>query len=201
MRFTAGSALLALLSLATLAIAAPLPDGGSAFTGAGGQAVGGSHNINDYANGVGRIDTLNIDRGNAGNGGKATSGTAVGGVGHKWVTPLGLACDSRRMASITELTAAETGVVPTRVSAGTPTAATCKSALDPPAYEEWLCTALTSVTRITCPEAVWGATAGLRRTALEGSIRSTSERATRATAVSRTRGGILQTSYEVTYQR
>ena len=65
--------------------AAPIPDGGSAYTGAGGSAVGG--NNNDYANSQGgglgnNGDVLNAFSGNAGDGGKANSGTAVGGDGH-----------------------------------------------------------------------------------------------------------------------
>jgi hypothetical protein len=68
--------------------AAPIPDGGSAYTGAGGTAVGGSKN--GYANsqnggggGLGdNADILNAFSGNAGDGGKANSGTAYGGDGH-----------------------------------------------------------------------------------------------------------------------
>ena len=88
MRFTIASTVFALSTLVTFVAAAPLPDGGSAYTGAGGQALGGSHSANDYASGLGGVDTLNIDKGNAGNGGKATSGTAVGGVSHKCVAGL-----------------------------------------------------------------------------------------------------------------
>lgn len=95
MRFTIASTLFAISTLASLVAAAPLPDAGSAYTGAGGQAVGGSHNTNDKAHGMGGVDTLNINKGNAGHGGKATSGTAVGGVGHKWVFSLGCSrCES-----------------------------------------------------------------------------------------------------------
>ena len=83
MRFTVASILLVLASSASV-IAAPLPDGGSAYTGVGGQAVGGSKNTNDYANGVGHgLDALSIASDNAGDGGKATSGNAVGGYGYK----------------------------------------------------------------------------------------------------------------------
>jgi hypothetical protein len=83
MRFTIASIVIALASSASV-FAAPLPDGGSAYTGVGGQAVGGSKNTNDYAGGVGHgLDVLNLGSKNAGDGGKATSGTAVGGYGYK----------------------------------------------------------------------------------------------------------------------
>lgn len=64
--------------------AAPIPDGGSAYTGAGGTAVGG--NKNGYASSQGgglgnNGDLLNAFSDNAGDGGKANSGTAVGGDG------------------------------------------------------------------------------------------------------------------------
>jgi hypothetical protein len=62
--------------------AAPIPDGGSAYTGAGGTAVGG--NKSGYANSQGgglgnNGDLLNAFSGNAGDGGKASSGNALGG--------------------------------------------------------------------------------------------------------------------------
>jgi len=71
--------------LVAIVNAAPIPDGGSAYTGAGGSAVGG--NNNEYANSQGgglgnNGDVLNAFSGNAGDGGKANSGTAVGGDGH-----------------------------------------------------------------------------------------------------------------------
>lgn len=70
---------IALFAASTLVIAAPLPDGGSAYTGAGGQAIGGTAG-NNGDNGFG-ADALNIASGNAGDGGDASSGTAFGGFG------------------------------------------------------------------------------------------------------------------------
>lgn len=64
--------------------AAPIPDGGSAYTGAGGTAVGGSKSgyANSYGGGVAdNADVLNIAGDNAGDGGKANSGNAFGGDG------------------------------------------------------------------------------------------------------------------------
>jgi hypothetical protein len=64
--------------VATVAIAAPLPqpDAGSAYTGAGGSAIGGSDTTVGKGHG---IDALNIASGNAGDGGDSSSGTAFGG--------------------------------------------------------------------------------------------------------------------------
>jgi hypothetical protein len=66
--------------------AAPIPDGGSAYTGTGGSAVGGSNNGYASSQGGGgglgnNGDILNAFSNNAGDGGKANSGTAVGGDG------------------------------------------------------------------------------------------------------------------------
>lgn len=81
-------ALLALVS--TFVAAAPAPllrqrgDGGSAYTGAAGQSIGGNNNdINNNAyGGLGdNAQALDILSGNAGDGGKAASGTAYGGDG------------------------------------------------------------------------------------------------------------------------
>lgn len=75
-----------LAALAVVSVnAAPIPDGGSAYTGAGGSAVGGSNNgyANSQNGGLGdNADVLNAFSGNAGDGGKANSGTAYGGDGH-----------------------------------------------------------------------------------------------------------------------
>lgn len=81
MRFTITA--LALLSSTILVAAAPTPwDGGSAYTGAGGEAVGGSTNLNGEQGGLSNgAGVLDLAGGNAGNGGKATSGTAIGGHG------------------------------------------------------------------------------------------------------------------------
>lgn len=81
MRSTVFAALFALVA-SSVVIAAPLPDGGSAYTGAGGQAVGGSkYTTSGFADDG--LDLLNVGGGGAGDGGKATSGTAVGGYGYK----------------------------------------------------------------------------------------------------------------------
>lgn len=76
----------ALSSFASVVFAAPLPSyGGSAYTGPGGSAVGGTtsdtNNKGGLANG---LSALGIASGTAGHGGKATSGTAFGGDGRKW---------------------------------------------------------------------------------------------------------------------
>jgi hypothetical protein len=91
----------ALVSLAALVAAAPLPwDGGDAYvaccmsscrlltlcsyTGVGGQAIGGSVHGGGEGHGplgLGPIKALNFNSGNAGHGGAADSGTAVGGKG------------------------------------------------------------------------------------------------------------------------
>ena len=73
---------LALFSFATVVLAAPLPDGGSAYTGAGGSAIGGSNSQTNKQNGLANgLSALDVAGGNAGNGGKATSGSAFGGAG------------------------------------------------------------------------------------------------------------------------
>jgi hypothetical protein len=66
--------------------AAPIPDGGSAYTGAGGTAVGGNKSGYKNAYGAGGLgdnaDVLNLASDNAGDGGKANSGNAFGGDGN-----------------------------------------------------------------------------------------------------------------------
>ncbi|WWC89468.1 uncharacterized protein L201_004392 [Kwoniella dendrophila CBS 6074] len=69
-----------ILSVASMVLAAPLPnpDGGSAYTGVGGQASGG--NIQKISEaGLLNLDILNIGSDNAGSGGSANSGSALGG--------------------------------------------------------------------------------------------------------------------------
>lgn len=73
---------------AALVAAAPIasPDGGSAYTGAGGSAIGGNNGAlstnGPGGDGLGNNgEALNLLSGNAGDGGKATSGTALGGDG------------------------------------------------------------------------------------------------------------------------
>jgi hypothetical protein len=64
--------------------AAPIPDGGSAYTGAGGTAVGGNKSVyaNFYGGGLAdNADVINLASDNAGDGGKANSGNAFGGDG------------------------------------------------------------------------------------------------------------------------
>ena len=75
-----------------LALAAPIPDAGSAYSGVGGQANGGSvHKSQRYVcmmamtrlmltpSGLVNLDMLNLGSGNTGNGGSANSGSAYGG--------------------------------------------------------------------------------------------------------------------------
>ncbi|WVW83017.1 hypothetical protein I302_105033 [Kwoniella bestiolae CBS 10118] len=98
MRTTITFALYAISASAILVSAAPvvpssgngngngmmIRDGGSAYTGAGGSAVGGSLAENNSAQSgglAGGDDILGVASGNAGDGGKATSGTALGGTG------------------------------------------------------------------------------------------------------------------------
>ncbi|WRT67207.1 uncharacterized protein IL334_004173 [Kwoniella shivajii] len=95
MRTTITFALYAISASAVLVSAAPVSgsyggdvlavrDGGSAYTGAGGSSVGGSLAENNSAQQgglAGGDDVLGVASGNAGDGGKATSGTAFGGVG------------------------------------------------------------------------------------------------------------------------
>ncbi|KAK6910283.1 hypothetical protein L486_00054 [Kwoniella mangroviensis CBS 10435] len=72
----------AVLSLASMVLGAPVasPDGGSAYTGVGGQASGGSvQRISE--GGLLNLDILNIGSDNAGSGGSADSGSALGGAG------------------------------------------------------------------------------------------------------------------------
>jgi hypothetical protein len=65
---------------ATLALAAPVPDAGSAYTGAGGSAIGGSETTAGKGyGGVGGLKALDIASGNAGDGGDSSSGNALGG--------------------------------------------------------------------------------------------------------------------------
>ncbi|WVQ98781.1 hypothetical protein IAU59_005912 [Kwoniella sp. CBS 9459] len=86
MRTTIAFAFVAISTSAILVSAAPMamPDGGSAYTGAGGSAVGGTLTENNSATKgglAGGDDILGVASGNAGDGGKASSGTAVGGQG------------------------------------------------------------------------------------------------------------------------
>lgn len=77
-------ATLVLLSFASVVLAAPLPDGGSAYTGAGGSAIGGSNSQTNNAGGLANgLSTRDVASGNTGQGGKATSGNAFGGSAHK----------------------------------------------------------------------------------------------------------------------
>ncbi|WRT66234.1 uncharacterized protein IL334_003187 [Kwoniella shivajii] len=80
--FSTKFSVFAVLSLASMVLAAPIasPDGGSAYTGVGGQANGGSVSRVDSA-GLLNLDILNIGSNNAGNGGSANSGSALGGAG------------------------------------------------------------------------------------------------------------------------
>lgn len=64
---------------AAVAIAAPVPDAGSAYTGAGGSAVGGSQTTAGKGHGLGGLSALNVASGDAGDGGDSSSGTAFGG--------------------------------------------------------------------------------------------------------------------------
>lgn len=75
---------IAYLALVSVVLAAPIPDGGSAYSGAGGNAVGGPNSkyTSSSGNGSGlanNADALNIASDNAGDGGKANSGNAYGG--------------------------------------------------------------------------------------------------------------------------
>lgn len=81
-------AIASLLATAALVAAAPVPnpDGGSAYTGAGGSAIGGNNadlsTSGPVSEGLANNgEILNALSGNGGDGGKATSGTAVGGDG------------------------------------------------------------------------------------------------------------------------
>lgn len=76
---------LALFSAVTV-FAAPVAkraDGGNAYTGLGGQAIGGtSTEMTQGSDGLAdNAKVLNAFSGNAGDGGKAKSGDAVGGTG------------------------------------------------------------------------------------------------------------------------
>lgn len=76
----------AYIALVSVVLAAPIPDGGSAYTGAGGSAVGGSNSGYSSSSGSGsglanNADALKIASQNAGDGGDATSGNAFGGDG------------------------------------------------------------------------------------------------------------------------
>jgi hypothetical protein len=82
------------LSLASLALAAPLlerADGGNAYTGNGGSAVGGTNTGVNSASGDGTLSNgqvLDVFSDNAGDGGKANSGDSFGGHGstsYAWV--------------------------------------------------------------------------------------------------------------------
>ncbi|WWC69393.1 uncharacterized protein I206_103332 [Kwoniella pini CBS 10737] len=98
MRTTITFAFYAISTSAILVSAAPINtgnsimirDGGSAYTGAGGSSIGGSLSENNSAQGnsgiAGGDDVLGIASGNAGDGGKATSGNAIGGVGSQTVS-------------------------------------------------------------------------------------------------------------------
>jgi len=75
-------ATLTFFSFASLVLAAPLPDGGSAYTGAGAQAICGTNSQTNNQGGLANgLSGLDVAGGNAGNGGKATSGSAFGGEG------------------------------------------------------------------------------------------------------------------------
>ena len=67
---------LAPLTFLAIFIASLFTDGGSAYTGAGGHAIGGSTNDNGISGLTDDVDTLNFDSGDAAHGGKATRGSS-----------------------------------------------------------------------------------------------------------------------------
>ncbi|WWD17431.1 hypothetical protein CI109_101872 [Kwoniella shandongensis] len=78
--FALTNLLVIILPFLAMTLAAPVPEGGSAYTGVGGQASGGSV-TRITEGGLINLDILNIGSDNAGNGGSANSGSALGGAG------------------------------------------------------------------------------------------------------------------------
>lgn len=112
---------LALFS-ASAVFAAPVAkraDGGSAYTGLGGQAIGGtSTEMSQGHDGLAdNAKVINAFSGNAGDGGKAKSGDAFGGQGAiRWVVKI-----SRRGVELTSATLGSTVIGSLAVKAVTPT--------------------------------------------------------------------------------